>query len=260
MTRSATNDLNRREFFELWGGPTTLIGLDPQYSSGPLFVAEQFLLENGKQLERLHTYLRDALVPTLGRENGGRQLVLEAIVSAHQPQVLFLQEFPSLDAWRQTTAKLQREPALLEAHQAFDRETPYLTRNLSLYAATNYSPASAALAPSPQRIFELRVYQAPSLWQANGLHERFAGPEIPIFHRLGIHPLLYLSGIAGAQLPNLTYLTPFDSLAARESAWTQFQADPEWHAVRQHSIEQHGFTPRVITISLYKPAPYSPLR
>lgn len=239
---------------EIWGGPSALIGLDPKYSSGPIFVAEQFLLENGKQLERLHLYLRDALLHALAAETKGRRFVLEAIVSAHQPQVLFLQEFESVAAWRAVTQNLSANKELLAAHEAFDRETPYHVRNLSLYAATNYNPDAVDL--SGKNIFELRVYQAPSIWQANGLHERFEGPEIPIFHRCGIHPALYLSGIAGAQLPNLTYLTPFASLAAREAAWSKFQADPEWHAVRQHSIDQHGYTPRIINISLYKPAPY----
>jgi hypothetical protein len=249
-----TAALNRREFMEIWGGPSALIGLDPKYTSGPIFVAEQFLLENGKQLERLHLYLRDALLPALAAEVKGRRFVLEAVVSAHQPQVLFLQEFESVEAWRSVSQSLSANKALLAAHEAFDRETPYHVRNLSLYAATNYNPEAVDLAG--QSIFELRVYQAPSVWQANGLHERFEGPEIPIFHRCGIHPALYLSGIAGAQLPNLTYLTPFASLAAREAAWSKFQADPEWHAVRQHSIDQHGYTPRIINISLYKPAAY----
>jgi hypothetical protein len=249
-----TSELNRREFLEIWGGPSALIGLDPKYTSGPIFVAEQFLLENGKQLERLHTYLRDALLPALARETKGRRFVLEAIVSAHQPQVLFLQEFASVEAWREISRRLAANQDLLAAHEAFDRETPYHVRNLSLYAATNYSPDGVGV--NGQNIYELRVYQAPSVWQANGLHERFEGPEIPIFHRCGIHPALYLSGIAGAQLPNLTYLTPFASLAARETAWSKFQADPEWHAVRQASIDQHGFTPRIINISLYKPAAY----
>jgi hypothetical protein len=255
-----TIELKRREFLELWGGPTALIGLDPQYASGPVIVAEQFLLENGRQLERLHTYLRDALLPGLARESSGRQIVLEAVVAAHQPQVLFLQEFASVDAWQQATRRLAQDENLLAAHAVWDSESPYLNRNLNLYAATCYQPEAAPLEAAPQRIFELRVYQAPSMWQANGLHERFAGPEIPIFQRLGIHPILYLSGIAGSQLPNLTYLTPFDSLAAREAAWARFQGDPEWHAVRQNSIDQHGFTPRIISIALYKPAPYSPLR
>lgn len=249
-----TSELNRREFLEIWGGPSALIGLDPKYTSGPIFVAEQFLLENGKQLERLHLYLRDALLPALAAETKGRRFVLEAVVSAHQPQVLFIHEFESVEAWRDVSRRLSANQELFAAHEAFDRETPYQQRNLNIYAATNYNPAPLDL--TGQSLYELRTYQAPSVWQANGLHERFDGPEIPIFHRCGIQPALYLSGIAGPLLPNLTYLTPFASLAAREAAWSKFQADPEWHAVRQRSIDLHGYTPRIIHISLYKPAAY----
>ncbi len=251
--------IDRREFLEIWGGTGTLIGLDARYESGPLFVLHQFLLENGQQLGRLHTYLRDALLPALAREAGGAQVVLEATVAAHQPQVIFLQEFRDVSAWRETGTKLKQDQALIEANSAWDREGPYLSHAVSLLAATNYCPPIGSGAVSP-RIFEMRVYQAQSEWQMNGVHERFAGPEIPVFHRCGIHPILYASTIAGSQMPNLTYLTPFESLAAREAAWTRFQADPEWRRVRQESVDNHGYTPRIITISLFRAAAYSPVK
>jgi hypothetical protein len=255
-------EYNRRELLEILGGESVLIGLNAKYEEQRIFVMHQFLLENGLQLERLHTYLRGALLPALAREAGGAQIVLEAIVAAHQPQVLFLQEFSSVAAWREVMHRLKADTALAEANAVWDQPGPYMAHTISLLAATNYCPAlqpSAAEAPAG-RIFELRVYQAPSEWQLNGVHERFAGPEIPIFHRCGIEPILYASAISGPNLPNLSYLTPFASLAAREKAWATFQADPEWHAVRQASIDQHGYTPRVITTSLFKALGYSPLR
>ncbi len=238
-----------------------MIGLNPKYENGPLFVAEQFLLQNGKQLERLHTYLREGYLPALRRHEREHPLILEAIVSAHQPQVLVWTSFATWTDWRRAAIAMEADENLLADHAAWDRDDPYLNRSVSIYAAPDYQPPYPPHLPaSTQRIFELRTYQAPSVWQANGLHDRFAGPEIPIFHRCGIHPMLYLSGIAGTPLPNLTYLTPFDSLAAREAAWTRFQADPEWHAARQFSIDRHGYTPRVISISLYKATAYSALR
>jgi len=251
--------IKRREFLEIWGGTGTLIGIDARFESGPLFVLQQFLLENGQQLGRLHAYLKDSLLPALAREAGGAQIILEATVAAHQPQVIFLQEFRDVAAWREIGLKLKQDASLLEANAAWDRQGPYLSHTVSLLAATSYCPPIATGAESP-RIFEMRVYQAPSEWQMNGVHERFAGPEIPVFHKCGIHPILYASTIAGPQMPNLTYLTPFDSLASREAAWTQFQADPEWHRVRQESIDNHGYTPRIITISLFKAAAYSPVK
>jgi hypothetical protein len=92
------------------------------------------------------------------------------------------------------------------------------------------------------------------------LHARFAGAEVAIFHRVGIHPVLYSSTLVGPSMPNLTYLIPFESLAAREKAWAAFAADPEWIKVRQESIDQHGQISSVIQMALYRAAVYSPIR
>jgi len=106
----------------------------------------------------------------------------------------------------------------------------------------------------------LRVYHSPTRSQLKALHERFAGPEIKIFHRVGVNPILYTSTMIGPNMPNLTYLIPFDSLAAREKAWDAFGADPEWVKVRNESIDKHGQIASVINISLFKATAYSPIR
>ena len=235
-----------------------MTGVEARFETGPLFVLHEYLLDNGEQIGRLHTYLKDALLPALAREAGGAQIVLEAIVAPHQPQVVMLQEFRDVGHWRETMKRLKRDGPLAEANAAWDRPGPYLSHSITLLEATGYSPK--IVGGVAQRIFELRVYQAPSEWQLNGIHERFAGPEIPIFHRCGIEPILYATAIAGPKLPNMTYLTPYESLAAREAAWTKFQADPDWHAARQNSIEQHGYTPKGLSIALFKAAAYSPVR
>jgi hypothetical protein len=92
------------------------------------------------------------------------------------------------------------------------------------------------------------------------LHERFAGPEIGIFHRLGIRPVLYSSTLAGRHLPNLVYVTPFADLGERERAWGAFMADPEWHRVRAESIERGGQISQWMEITLWRAAGYSPVR
>jgi len=92
------------------------------------------------------------------------------------------------------------------------------------------------------------------------LHERFAGPEIRIFHRVGVHPILYTTTLIGPNMPNLTYLTPFASLAEREKAWEAFGADPEWIKVRKESIDKGGQITNQISITLLRPAEYSPIQ
>ena len=105
-------------------------------------------------------------------------------------------------------------------------EPPFFAPGLSGPSLLQSVPNSLDIgtaAADTTRIFELRVYQS--------------GPAIDILHRSNIHPILYSP---------TTYLIPFDSLAAREKAWTAFSADPEWIESRQSN--------RVHNISLWKAA------
>src|SRR5262249_54427490 len=106
----------------------------------------------------------------------------------------------------------------------------------------------------------LRVYHSPTQRQLRALHERFSGSEIKIFHRVGVHPILYSSTVIGPNMPNLTYLTPFATLADREKAWEAFGADAEWIKVRKESIDRAGQIANQIGITLLRPADYSPMQ
>ncbi len=62
-------------------------------------------------------------------------------------------------------------------------------------------------------------------------------------------------------MPNLTYVIPFEDLAAREKAWDAFGADPEWLKVRQDWIDEERPDLDSTTRSLlYRATAYSPIR
>jgi hypothetical protein len=153
-----------------------------------------------------------------------------------------------------------------EFSRAFDQwetgEPPYVSTSASLLEAAAYSPEIAVPEKPPltPRVFELRTYHSPTARQLKALHERFSGSEIKIFHRVGVHPLLYTSTVFGPDRPNLTYLIPFDTLAAREKAWNAFASDEEWVKVRKESIDRSGQISSVMKISMYRATSYSPIR
>ncbi len=71
-----------------------------------------------------------------------------------------------------------------------------------------YSPEVAVTKSEKPRYFELRTYHAPTMAQLIALHQRFAGPEVRVFHRFdSLQPLLYEHA---HRRRNLTYLIPFD--------------------------------------------------
>jgi hypothetical protein len=233
------------------------------------FLLESYLLKNGSQSQRLGSYFQLARIGMADRlRTVAPALVLEALVAAHMPQALVISAFTSIEELAGMKRKLREDDAAREALTQWEagEEPPYEELNETLLQAAEYCPPlpgplqAPNLVSKPPRVFELRTYHAPTERQLRALHGRFAGPKIRIFHRCGIHPVLYSSTLIGANKPNLTYLTPFDDLATRETAWAAFGADPEWVKVRADSIAKHGQISSVIQMSLFKGAAYSPVR
>lgn len=256
--------MDRRTFVETLGGMgmVTASGAAAE-KSRRVFLLEQFILKNGAQPARIHDYLSKGPVPAVSRVHSGPIIVLEALVAAHMPQVAMIQGFDSIAQIFSLRQKLAGDKSLTGAFENWERgeEPPYESCSISLLEATDYCPeVKADPARKTPRIFELRTYHSPTWRQLAALHERFAGPEIRIFHRVGVHPILYTQTLFGQQMPNLTYLIPFDNLAEREKAWAAFGADPEWVKVRAESIAKHGQISSVIQMSLWRATPYSPVK
>ena len=228
------------------------------------YMLQHMYLKNGTQPGRQHDFLSKALLPALSRVHTGPKIVLEALVAPHMPEIALIFGVRSLEEIQSLGEKVWKQEGLQKAYDAMesDPEPPFEHYSMSLLEAAEYSPEIVPQDPPPKtpRIFELRTYHSPTWRQLKALHERFAGPEIRIFHRSGVHPVLYSTTVFGANMPNLTYLIPFDNLAAREKAWAAFGADPEWAKVRKESIDKHGQISSVIQIWLYRATAYSPIR
>ena len=74
--------------------------------------------------------------------------------------------------------------------------------------------------------WELRTYTGPDRVLESHLAQ--------IFPRTGIRPLLQERTRA-----SLTYLIPFDCLAARDRAWTELNTDPAWISARPRFESYH---------------------
>ena len=251
--------MHRREFIELMGG----IGMSTMAAQGAartrFYLMQTYYLKHGTQLARIHEYLGKTLIPWMNKSYAGPKIALEALVATHTPQAVFISGHASVEeALSLKDATASKGFADWEAGP----EAPYEHYTAALLQATEYSPEVVVPADPPKkpRIFELRQYHSPTWKQLALLHERFAGPEIKIFHRSGVHPILYTQTLLGPNMPNLTYLIPFDDLGAREKAWDAFGADPEWVKVRRESIERGGQIASVNQISLFRASPYSPVR
>ncbi len=174
------------------------------------FVLESYLLKNGSQSQRLASYIQTARLGMASRlQTEAPVLVLDALVAAHMPQMLLVTAFASLEDIAAMKRKLRDDAPARQAFADWETgdEPPYEELIETVLETAEYCPPlPTPIAPegsgSKPRVFELRTYHSPTERQLKALHERFAGPEIRIFHRSGIHPLFYTSTLIGAGKPN----------------------------------------------------------
>ena len=253
--------MRRRTLIALAGAAAASAVTAAEPKKTQIYVLQQFYMKHGTQLARGHEFLA-ALSARM--KDKGPVICLEATIAAHTPQLALITGHPSLADFQKDQSAVFKDNEILAAFDKWETgaEPPYEYAQQIILQAAPYSREVKGLDKTPKtpRVFELRVYHSPTWRQLAALHQRFAGPEIKIFHRSGVHPLFYSQTAIGPNMPNLTYLIPFDDLAAREKAWNAFSADEEWVKVRKESIDKDGQIANVIQVSLFKAAPYSPVQ
>ena len=261
--------MNRRSLMQRVGGAAMLSALsgeaaDAQSSERKtrLYRLQYLYLRQGDQGTRVNQFLSSQM-PLLTR-NIHTLGVFTSLIAPHSPMTLMLSGFSGFEEMESAEERIRKDPGYQGAFEEMENgaEPPYDRAEVVLLRATDFSPEIVPLKAKPKtpRVFELRVYHSPTERQLRLLHERFAGPEIAIFHRVGVHPILYGNTVVGPGMPNLTYMTPFASLADREKAWDAFGADSEWAKARSESIARGGQIVSENNIMLLRPAAFSPIQ
>ncbi len=198
----------------------------------------------GPAWTRLESWAKDVFSPLLIKSGFPAWGCFTLELGVGTPQLMILIEHESVSQMHQRWATTRSSEEFNEAVRKLDEGNvpAFDSEEKRLLLLTAYSPSLAQAKGKQEspRFFELRVYHSPTYRQLKAVHERFSGPEIKIFHRVGIHPILFAEPLYGPDLPNVTYLTPFPTLAAREQAWKAFGDDAEWQRVRAESIAKAG--------------------
>lgn len=109
------------------------------------------------------------------------------------------------------------------------------------------------------RIFELRTYTAKP-GKIDELHARFRDHTFKIFEKHHMTVIGYWKPADAEQAKQkLVYLLAFPSRVAAENSWKDFQADPEWKAVKETSEKNGPLVEKIDSVFL-DPTDFSPLK
>jgi hypothetical protein len=142
----------------------------------------------------------------------------------------------SLVSFATLTERLSEDQEFLEKGTDFvnaPASAPaYQNLEVQLTMAFEGMPKLETPVENPGRVFQLRTYESPSAKTGLKKIEMFNTAEIAVFHKVGLHPVFFGQTLAGAKMPNLTYLLGFKDMEESKANWKQFGADPDWQRLR----------------------------
>ena len=240
-----------------------LVRIKAREAAGRAFYElRRYEIETPEQKAGFDTFLSEAAIPALN------QLGVKP-VGVFYPEkdlspIYVLIVHGGFWSFAMLTENLSQDEEFLEAGAEFvdaPADKPaYRTLETQLMVAFESMPQLETPVTDAGRIFQLRTYESPS--EKTGLKkiEMFNTAEIGIFRRVGLHPVFFGQTLAGAKMPNLTYMLAFKDAAEQKANWDKFRNDPEWQKLRAMPEYMDKVVLRqkdAITTLILKPAAYS---
>jgi hypothetical protein len=223
----------------------------------------QFTLDNDDQRKLFDGYMKDAFIPACNR--AGIKPV--GVLFPEKPDPKFasayvLMRHTSAESVFTLTQKLVADAEHVQkaaAYWAAPAAAPAFKRvETALFLAFAGMPEIELPAQGPDRVFQLRIYESPSVKTGQKKIEMFndAG-EIKIFREVGLNPVFFGEAVAGPKMPNLTYMLGYNKPEDMGAAWKKFGSHPEWQKLRKMAEYADKDILCGITNIVLKPAEYS---
>ncbi len=258
--------MDRREFLAVAGvtGAVMSAGLGSNAAAEDsaardYYELRQYSLATPEQADAFHRFSAEVALPALNRA-GISPVGVFVTVDTFSPVYVLLRH-ASLDSFTALTAKLVADKEFMAKGEWFlnvEYTTPTYSRiQSSLMAAFTAMPRLETPTKGADRVFQLRTYESPTLIAAQSKIKMFNEDEIGIFRKCGVNPVFFGETIAGAAMPNLTYMVGFDNVESQTAAWNTFREHPDWKELSSRPEYAKKNLVSNITNVVLKPTAYS---
>lgn len=229
-----------------------------------LYELRIYTAADGKMGE-LHARFRDHTVDLFEKHGMIPVLFSTPVVQQGQPEdnrLFYIMAYKDRAARDASWRAFATDPEWTAVYQA-SQANGSLTTKIENYFLTpaEYSPLLTLDSVEPARTFELRTYTA-APGKLEAIHARFRDHTRSIFDNHGMTNVLYWRPVEGQESLDgkMMYLLAFPGVAARNQAWRDFAADPEWQKVAADSqVDGQLLAGRPDSV-LLRPTDYSPVQ
>ena len=215
-------------------------------------------------VQRTNDFLSKSYIPALQRAGAKHIGAFTNVIGEGNPRTLLVAEYADVTTWGDSGRKVSTDKDLQKEGDAFYAGPLQYVRK-DVVVLRGFSSIPSVVVPKPRsekntHIFELRTYESNHQRSLARKIRMFDEGEIAIFRKVGMIPVFFGEALAGANLPQLTYMLDYDDLAAREKAWSAFQAHPEWNKMKNEPGASDGEIVSNISNAILRPLPFSSIR
>jgi hypothetical protein len=259
--------MSRREFLAASGGSLALTLAGNAADTKPSILELCNICMRNTQdsmAQRTNDFVSKSYIPALQRAGAKRVGAFTNVIGEGNPSTILLSEYSDAATWENSGRKLLEDKELVKAGDGFYADgLPYVRKEVVVLRAFASIPGIElpnARPDSKSHIFELRTYESNNQRSLARKIRMFEEDEIALFRKLHMKPVFFGEALAGANLPQLTYMLAFDDLAARDKAWSAFGASPEWNKLKNEPGVSDGEIVSNINNSILRPYPFSSIR
>ncbi|HEY4327184.1 MAG TPA: NIPSNAP family protein [Mucilaginibacter sp.] len=200
------------------------------------------------QEKRLNAFFKDALVPSL-HDAGIKNVGVFRPIKQDTDKRFYV--FIPCKNWEQLEGLDQK----LSKDKSYNKDgKDYVDASFNSYPYTRIEtiilrafedmeePAKPKLkADKAARVYELRSYESASEKAgASKIKMMNDGGEMKLFKKLDFNAVFYGKVIAGSRMPNMMYMTTFNSKEERDARWKEFGESSDWKKLVAKEEYQHN--------------------
>jgi len=206
--------------------------------SNEIYQITVYHFADANQETTLDTYLQTAYLPALHRNKIKSIGVFKPIANdtAADKIIYVIVPFKTLNDATSLQTALDKDAIFIEAGKSYltasYKNPPYTRMEKILLTAFEKAPVMNLPQLSGDKkeyIYELRSYESPTEnYHINKVKMFNEGGEVKIFSSIKSNAVFYCDVIVGSHMPNLMYLTCYESMADRDAHWKTFGNDSLW--------------------------------
>lgn len=233
--------MKRRKFLNTTIVASTLpLGCAASKLSGSEEIEKEFYelrtyeIKFGGNSKLLISYLKEALQPALKRVGVNHFMLFEELGNAAPKKIIVLISYPNAALYvkaQNLQGDSTYQTASAEYHASPADKPIYNRISSSLLLAFDGLPQMMTPVADAS-LFELRTYEGYSEDAVRRKIKMFNVEEIPLFLKVGLHPIFFGDMIVGPHRPCLTYLLNFKDMAEHDANWKKFIQHPDWNAMK----------------------------